>query len=121
VPCIFIEDKQRVVEYAVCALHHALMCCTMFEEQLKAQRHQLYCSVADLCQQDASNTTAEMLLRQLQALLEAESCFSCIDEPLTTGTACKQPSTPQCRSVCYQKTSIRHAVKPSILAADFLL
>jgi hypothetical protein len=45
-------------------------------ESLKAQRHQLYCGIADALQ--AVPASADILNR-LQTVLEAEACLSCID------------------------------------------
>jgi len=44
---------------------------------LQAKRHQLYCSIADACQQ--TNVDSSDILGRLQAVLEAEACLSCID------------------------------------------
>lgn len=47
------------------------------KEVLKAKRHQLYCSIADACQQ--TNLDSSDILGRLQAVLEAEACLSCMD------------------------------------------
>lgn len=56
-----------------------------FASALQLHRHQLYCSVADACQQGKINGSASALLSQLQAVLEAESCLSCIEEDSNAG------------------------------------
>jgi hypothetical protein len=53
--------------------------------QMQLHRHQLYCSVADACQKGSVNGSTAALLSQLQAVLEAESCLSCIEEDCDAG------------------------------------
>ncbi|WIA18191.1 hypothetical protein OEZ85_009664 [Tetradesmus obliquus] len=77
-------------------------------EELKLHRHQLYCSVADACQQGKINGSASALLSQLQAVLEAESCLSCIEEDSNAGpegnnSTCQgQPQRPPSKQLRQQ-------------------
>lgn len=48
-------------------------------ESLKAQRHQLYCGIADALQSVPGSGGSADILSRLQTVLEAEACLSCID------------------------------------------
>lgn len=61
------------------------------------QRHRLYCSLAAACQARGSSGltgSAPDLVRQLQAVLEAESCMSCCEEEQLQQTLQQQQQQP---------------------------
>lgn len=47
---------------------------------MQAQRHQLYCSIADVLQHTRQSSCSNDVLARLQTVLEAEACLSCIDD-----------------------------------------
>lgn len=75
---------------------------------LQLHRHHLYCSVADACQHGSVNgsaTSTAALLSQLQAVLEAESCLSCMEEDCDAGKSLTTTiSFASCWSSCTDVT-----------------